>query len=119
MKLSGGERQRLVLARAMLRRPSILILDEATSALDAENEIKIQQAIEQIAGKITVIVIAHRLSTIRKADQVLVFEQGDLIEQGTRPISSIKKRESMFQHFLYLQQNNTSDFTKALKNINF
>ncbi len=82
VKLSGGERQRLVLARAILRKPSILVLDEATSALDSENEAKIQKAIEKLKGKMTIIVIAHRLSTIRNADQVIVLDQGEIIQQG-------------------------------------
>ncbi|MUT68061.1 ABC transporter ATP-binding protein [Paenibacillus sp. NEAU-GSW1] len=82
IRLSGGERQRIVLARAMLRKPSILVLDEATSALDGENELIIQQALEELKGKITMIVIAHRLSTIRNADHVLVMENGTLIQQG-------------------------------------
>ncbi|WP_017471997.1 ABC transporter ATP-binding protein [Amphibacillus jilinensis] len=82
IKLSGGERQRLVLARAILRKPAVLILDEATSALDTENEFKIQQAIEQLKGKMTVIIIAHRLSTIRNADQVIVLDEGSVVEQG-------------------------------------
>ena len=82
IKLSGGERQRLVLARAILRRPSILILDEATSALDTENESKIQQVLERLNGQMTVIVVAHRLSTIRNADQVVVLDQGKVIQQG-------------------------------------
>ncbi|MGQ4665901.1 ABC transporter ATP-binding protein [Metabacillus halosaccharovorans] len=80
--LSGGERQRLVLARAILKKPSILILDEATSALDSVNEMKIQHAIEQLKGSMTVIVIAHRLSTIRNADQVLVIEAGRIVQSG-------------------------------------
>jgi ATP-binding cassette subfamily C protein len=82
IKLSGGERQRLVLARAILRKPSILVLDEATSALDSENERKIQKAIHQLKGKMTIIVIAHRLSTIRNADQVIVLDEGKLIQEG-------------------------------------
>ncbi|WP_226667518.1 ABC transporter ATP-binding protein [Metabacillus litoralis] len=82
IRLSGGERQRIVLARAILRSPSILILDEATSALDSENEEKIQQAIERLQGKMTIIVIAHRLSTIRNADQVVVLDQGSVIQKG-------------------------------------
>lgn len=82
IKLSGGERQRLVLARAILRKPSILILDEATSALDTENEFKIQEALERLKGTMTIIVIAHRLSTIRNADQVVVLDQGEIIQQG-------------------------------------
>lgn len=82
VRLSGGERQRLVLARAILKRPSILVLDEATSALDSENERRIQEALEQLKGSMTIIVIAHRLSTIRHADQVIVMEQGRIIQQG-------------------------------------
>ncbi|MCM3568206.1 ABC transporter ATP-binding protein [Neobacillus mesonae] len=82
IKLSGGERQRLVLARAILGRPSILVLDEATSALDTENEFKIQEALERLKGKMTIIVIAHRLSTIKNADQVVVLDQGKIVQQG-------------------------------------
>jgi ABC-type multidrug transport system fused ATPase/permease subunit len=82
IRLSGGERQRLVLARAILKKPSVLVLDEATSALDTENESKIQEAIERLKGKMTIIVIAHRLSTIRNADKVIVLEQGRIIQQG-------------------------------------
>ncbi|MBS4209170.1 ABC transporter ATP-binding protein [Bacillus sp. FJAT-50079] len=82
IRLSGGERQRLVLARAILRKPSILVLDEATSALDTENESKIQEALERLKGKMTIIVIAHRLSTIRNADQVVVLDEGQIIQKG-------------------------------------
>lgn len=82
IRLSGGERQRLILARAILRKPSILVLDEATSALDSENERKIQQAIDRLKGTMTIIVIAHRLSTIRNADQVVVLEDGMVIQEG-------------------------------------
>lgn len=82
IKLSGGERQRLVLARAILRKPSILVLDEATSALDTESEAKIQESLDRLRGKMTIIVIAHRLSTIRNADQVIVLEDGQVIQQG-------------------------------------
>lgn len=83
VKLSGGERQRLALARALLRRPSILVLDEATSALDTENERFIQEAIEQLHGQLTIILIAHRLSTVRAAEQIIVLENGHLVETGT------------------------------------
>lgn len=82
VRLSGGERQRLVLARAMIRKPSILVLDEATSALDTENEKNIQEALERLKHSITIIVIAHRLSTIRNADQILVIDNGHVVQQG-------------------------------------
>lgn len=77
-RLSGGERQRLVLARALLRKPQLLILDEATSALDEQNENLIQQALEQLKGKMTVLVIAHRLATIANADKIIKIDSGVL-----------------------------------------
>lgn len=92
IKLSGGERQRLVLARAILRKPSILVLDEATSSLDTENERKIQEALERLKGKMTLIVIAHRLSTIRHADQVIVLDEGKVVQKGQFSQLSQEKR---------------------------
>ena len=82
IRLSGGERQRIVLARAILKKPAILVLDEATSALDSESELNIQEALDSLKGKMTIIVIAHRLSTIRNADQIIVLEDGQVIQQG-------------------------------------
>ncbi|MFC4103141.1 ABC transporter ATP-binding protein [Paenibacillus xanthanilyticus] len=82
IRLSGGERQRIVLARAVLRKPAVLVLDEATSALDNENEAHIKESLDRLKGSLTVIVIAHRLSTIRNADQVIVMENGRIIQQG-------------------------------------
>lgn len=80
--LSGGERQRLALARALLRKPSLLILDEATSNLDSENEKRIMDAIEELHGQITMLIIAHRLSTIKNADQIYLVDKGVIIEAG-------------------------------------
>nr|WP_090640594.1 ABC transporter ATP-binding protein [Paenibacillus sp. UNC496MF] len=82
VRLSGGERQRIVLARALLRQPAVLVLDEATSALDGEHEARIQEALDRLKGSMTIIVIAHRLSTIRGADQVAVLESGRLARLG-------------------------------------
>lgn len=102
VRLSGGERQRLVLARAILRNPLILVLDEATSALDTENEAKIQEALDRLKGKMTIIVIAHRLSTIRNADQVIVIEQGEIIQKGDYG-QLAKDKRSMFSKLLQNQ----------------
>jgi ATP-binding cassette, subfamily B, heavy metal transporter len=83
LKLSGGEKQRVAIARMLLKNPPILILDEATSALDTQNEQAIQEALRNLAARRTTLVIAHRLSTIVDADQILVMEQGEVLEQGT------------------------------------
>ncbi|EOP12163.1 MULTISPECIES: ABC transporter ATP-binding protein [Bacillus] len=99
VRLSGGERQRLVLARAILRKPSILVLDEATSALDTENEVKIQSAIERLKGTMTIVVIAHRLSTIRNADQVIVLGKGEIVQKGEFN-QLAKERKGVFRNLL-------------------
>lgn len=83
VKLSGGQRQRIAIARAVLANPKVLILDEATSNLDTESEALIQKSLSELTKGRTTFIIAHRLSTIRKADQILVIENGRIAEQGT------------------------------------
>jgi ATP-binding cassette subfamily B protein len=83
VQLSGGQRQRLAIARAVLRRPAILVLDEATSALDAELEAVVQEALRALDYRPTTIVIAHRLSTVASVDRVIVFDGGRIVESGT------------------------------------
>ncbi len=94
VKLSGGQRQRISIARAILADPRILILDEATSSLDSESEALIQAGLNFLMQGRTTFVIAHRLSTIRKADQILVVEQGEIVERGTH--ESLYKLEGRY-----------------------
>ena len=82
-KLSGGQRQRICIARAVLNNPPIMLLDEATSALDTESEKLVQEALNNLMKNRTSLVIAHRLSTIQNADNIIVLESGEIVEQGT------------------------------------
>jgi ATP-binding cassette subfamily B protein len=83
LKLSGGEKQRVAIARTILKAPPILVLDEATSALDSHTEKEIQDALDRVSQNRTTLVIAHRLSTIVAADEIIVLDQGVIVERGT------------------------------------
>lgn len=100
VKLSGGQRQRVAIARALVADPKILILDEATSNLDTESELFIQESLARLMKGRTTIVIAHRLSTIRKADQILVIEDGRIAERGTHD-QLIKQEGRYYQLYTY------------------
>ncbi len=102
LRLSGGQRQRLALARALLRKPELLILDEATSSLDTESENRIQEAIESLRGSITMLVITHRLATVRNADIIYVIDDGKIVESGSWD-SLLKSETGYFRNMCELQ----------------
>ncbi len=102
VKLSGGQRQRIAIARAILRNPKFLILDEATSALDSESEKWVQSALEELMKNRTSLIIAHRLSTIRSADQIIVMEEGKILEQGNHD-ALMKIKNGVYRNMVALQ----------------
>jgi len=111
VRLSGGQRQRIALARALIRKPELLILDEATSALDSKSEQLIQASIDAVAKNTTIIVIAHRLSTIAKANMVYVLSKGDIIEEGSYD-SLLNKKDGALIRMLKKQITNNLDYNK-------
>ncbi|HEX6225454.1 MAG TPA: ABC transporter ATP-binding protein [Chryseolinea sp.] len=101
-KLSGGQRQRLSIARAVLKNPPILILDEATSALDSESERLVQDALDTLMQNRTSIIIAHRLSTIQHADEIIVIQQGEIVERGNHDI--LIEGNGLYKKFIEIQK---------------
>ena len=102
VQLSGGQKQRVAIARALLKNPRILVLDEATSALDAESEHLVQKALEDQIGKRATLIIAHRLSTVKRADKILVIQEGRVVQVGTH--SELFKQENGLYHKLVERQ---------------
>ena len=100
--LSGGEKQRISIARAILKNASIVILDEATASIDPENEHLIQQAISELTVGKTVIVIAHRLATIEHADQILVVDAGQIVQQGTH--TELIQQNGLYRRFIDIRE---------------
>src|SRR6266581_671766 len=111
LKLSGGEKQRVAIARAVLKNPGILIFDEATSALDSETEQGIQAELDRIARGRTTLVIAHRLSTVMDADQILVLDQGRIVERGTH--RELLERDGAYAQMWALQQQEEAEQAAA------
>ena len=101
--LSGGQQQRIAIARAVLRNAPVLLLDEATSALDAESERAVQSAFADLSKDKTTLVIAHRLATVKKADRIIVMEDGKIIGQGTH--EELVKRGGLYARLAELQFN--------------
>jgi len=102
VKLSGGQKQRIAIARAVLCQAPILILDEATASVDVKTEAKIQQAINEIAGKRTIITIAHRLSTVRNADVIFVLEKGRIVQAGSH--FALIEQEGLYKNLCRMQE---------------
>ena len=100
--LSGGEKQRISIARALLKNAPIILLDEATASLDPENEILVQKAIAKLVEGKTVIMIAHRLRTVVDADQILVLDNGRLVEHGTH--DELMKKNGLYHKLFHIQQ---------------
>jgi subfamily B ATP-binding cassette protein MsbA len=114
VRLSGGQRQRIAIARAVVRKPEILILDEATSSLDTESEKKVQLAVDRAIQSTTAVVIAHRLSTVIRADQIIVLEAGRVVDIGRH--NELMARCALYKHLATLQFDTELEQTKVARN---
>jgi ABC-type multidrug transport system fused ATPase/permease subunit len=103
LMISGGQRQRIAIARALIREPELLILDEATSALDSKSEKVVQQAIENLSNKVTILIIAHRLATIVNSDEIIVLDKGCIVERGS--FQRLMSQNGSFKYMYNIQNN--------------
>jgi len=106
-RLSGGQRQRIAIARAVLCKAPILILDEATASVDVRTEADIQKAIAELSGKRTIIIVAHRLSTVRRANLILVFKDGRIVQQGTH--RQLSETPGLYRELYRIQEQSMTD----------
>src|SRR5699024_3094822 len=113
--LSGGQRQRLSIARALLIDPSILILDDATSAVDMETEFKIQLALKEVMKNRTTFIIAHRISSLKHADEILVLDEGHIVERGTH--DELLDNGGPYQRIYDIQYQDKDAVTTAIQGV--
>ncbi len=113
--LSGGQKQRIAIARTILKDPAILILDDSTSAVDSETEKRIKEALESLMKGRTTFIIAHRISTVLDADQILVFKDGTIVQQGTH--HSLMKDNGFYKTVFTLQSQIENDLQEEMHNV--
>ncbi|KAI6194824.1 Multidrug resistance protein pgp-3 [Aphelenchoides besseyi] len=112
-RLSGGEKQRIAIARALLRKPRIIVLDEATSALDVDSERKVQECLNRLSSEITIITIAHRMSTVRNADRIFVVDNGCVVESGSHS-ELMKSPQGAYRRLVESQAMNSNEEPKKM-----
>jgi len=114
--LSGGQKQRLAIARALLKNPRILILDDSTSSVDTETEMQIRSALEHLMKSRTTFIIAHRIQSVMDANLILVFDKGEIVQQGTH--NDLMKTQGMYQDIFNIQTKIELELEKEISSVN-